>query len=82
MQERQNTIGEWGAEREGGMCNDTNAPPPPGCCLGILHSATAGSARVDLAIAVEVTLENTNGQTNYLNGYQLNGFAPGLRRTL
>ncbi|KAI1233216.1 hypothetical protein IHE44_0004810 [Lamprotornis superbus] len=37
-----------------GSREDTNAPLPPGDCLDVLNSATAGSMGVDLTTAVEV----------------------------
>ncbi|KAF4802535.1 hypothetical protein TURU_024876 [Turdus rufiventris] len=42
--------------------NRTNSPQEPGTRLDILKSATAGSAGVDLATAVEVTLQSTDVQ--------------------
>ncbi|KAF4791501.1 hypothetical protein TURU_129884 [Turdus rufiventris] len=59
---RKNTIGKRETEHERGTQEDTNAPPQLGSYLDILNSATTGSAIVDLATAVEITLQNTDVQ--------------------
>ncbi|KAF4804386.1 hypothetical protein TURU_008420 [Turdus rufiventris] len=62
MQERRNSVGKREAEHEGELRKDTHVPLQPSSCLDVLKSATAGSARVDLATAVEVTLQSTDVQ--------------------
>lgn len=64
VQERRKAVGKRGTECEMGTHNDTNVPPQPGSCLDILNSATAGNTGVDLATAIEITLQNTDVQVS------------------
>uniref|UniRef100_A0A452IVE2 dUTPase-like domain-containing protein n=1 Tax=Gopherus agassizii TaxID=38772 RepID=A0A452IVE2_9SAUR len=54
--------GKRDAERPPGGREDTSVPQPQAGCLEYLTGATRGSARVDLATAADVTLEDDKVQ--------------------